>query len=295
MACGKFDRKALYINRLEVLGRSLHQEQQLSVFHRGFVGLDHEDESEVKKYVKGTARRSAARSGAGQSAAQRTWRRASSETNQFRTAAVEAAFGTEFRILAQHYPVLGFEEEAGLWAVVESYPLGSHGPQIDFVIALRSDRKAHPKAWAFRSVGRQKRLMPLKHTNFPDASICAFPQDDGSWSWEDGITALVDHYTIWAVKSLHKEQFGWWPGRQHGVCALYRRREFVPNEACGCGSGKSYGVCHQTRDFLVSESFARQEFRQLFRCDYEGRRPPVAVEQAAAAYWATMPSMALLI
>lgn len=293
MACGKHLEVAININRLEALGQALDLEQQLSVFHEGFVGFSYE--SEVNDYAQGTAQRSAARPRPGQRTTERTRRGEAGEAHRFRSGAIEEAFGTEFRILARDYSALGFEDRDGLWVMVKSNPLGSQGPQIHFAVAFPLNRIATPRGWAFSRIGPRSRLMSLKHTNFPDASICAFLPNDGSWKPTDGMTALIDHYSVWAVKSLHRQFVGYWPGKQYGACALYRRMEFEPREWCGCLSGKRYQDCHQGADLIVSETAGRQEFRRLFRCDYETRAAPVAIVNAAMSRWKKIPAMASVV
>lgn len=293
MACGNLPETAIDINRLEALGQALNAETNLSVFHGGFVGFSHE--SEVNNYVKAAAQRSAARPWPGQRTAKRAWRRSTGQANRFRSDAIEEAFGAEFRVLARNYPALGLEDQDGLWVVAESMPLGRNGPQIHFLIAFHLDRSVVPRAWAFDRVGPQARLMPLKHTNFPDASICAFLPNDGSWSSSDGMLPLVDHYSVWTVKSLHRTEIGYWPGRQYGACAHYRRKEFKPEESCGCLSGKRYKDCHQAADILVAPPWGQQEFRRLFGCDYETRAVPVALINAARSRWKSMPAIAAIL
>jgi hypothetical protein len=134
--------------------------------------------------------------------------------------------------------------------------------------------------------------MSLKHTNFPDASVCAFTPEHRPWPNPDGLLGLVDIYVLWAVRKLHRDHFGWWPGPQLGACAHYRLREFDPREDCGCGSNKRYGDCHLAADMLTEADAAAAEFRRLFDGNYDDRRPPEHVLEAARSSWRVMPSMA---
>ena len=134
--------------------------------------------------------------------------------------------------------------------------------------------------------------MSLKHTNFPDASICAFPHGDWPWPNPDGLLGLADIYLLWAIRKLHRDHVGWWPGPQLGPCAHYRLKEFDAREDCGCGSNKRYGACHLAADLLTSSEAAAAEFWRLFGCDYEDRRSPESVMEAARKRWRVMPSMA---
>lgn len=179
-----------------------------------------------------------------------------------------------------------------MWAVVRTKPLGSGGPQAHLLVAAPTDKAITPRAWAFTAIGPKAELFPLKHTNFPDASICAFTKPSGAWTAADGLLPLVDHYSLWIAKSWHRKLFGWWPGEQVGACALYRRLEFVEREWCGCGSGKRYADCHRDPDLLVPEVTARREFRALFGGRYEDRRAPPGIVPAARTLWRSRPDMA---
>lgn len=290
MTCGKSSHFNFDLNRLADLGRALELQQTLSVFCRGFVGFCDEDESEVMQHVKRSKRRSEARPWSGQRATERP-RRAAGQDHYFRSEAAERAFGDQFRVLAQQYDALAFEDDDGLWVAVSSEPLGRCGPQVHFFIAFPYNRQLLPKGWAFKRIGSRAEPMSMKHTNFPDASICAFMPNEGAWSPNDGMLGLVDHYSIWAVKKLHRDYLKRWPGRQFGACALYRRMEFVADEQCGCLSGRLYRDCHMGPDLLVDEEYGRVEFRKLFRSDYETRAVPELIKRAAQSTWRKIPSI----
>ncbi|MBX9897279.1 MAG: hypothetical protein K2Y17_05165 [Qipengyuania sp.] len=292
VGCGSMDLSPKLLNRLASLGQALDNRQQLQVFDGGLVGFDCETESEVIANVaQGEARRSPIRSGAGQRAASDTWRRTARQGHNFGSEAHERAFGTELRILARHYGTLAFEDQHGLWAVVSSNPLGPGGPQINFLTGVIADRRVTPRAWAFERIGVRAKTMALKHTNFPDASVCAFVPEDRAWSPGEGLVAYADHLTIWAVKQLYREHIGSWPGPQFGFGALYRKLEFQPQEWCGCLSDKRYADCHQASDLLASDPPAHTEFRAAFGCDYSDRKTPGPVLEAARTRWKRMPTL----
>ena len=175
--------------------------------------------------------------------------------------------------------------------MVKSYPLGLLGPRVHFLVGLPMDRNVFPRAWVFDRIGPYASRLSLKHTNFPDASICAFSQSSDAWGPNDGLLALVDHYSTWVIKSWHRETFGWWPGPQFGERAFYRRREFDGREWCGCQSGKRYAVCHQGADLIVNDDVARREFLRDFPTGYESREIPDCVFEAARTNWKKLPSL----
>lgn len=282
-----------FMDRLSYLGDALHKGEQTQVFESGLIGLVDERESEVIYYGEQGAPRGS-EAGARQGQRTRARRRPSRQAQPFRSGAVEAAHGVGFRILAQHYEALGFEEKNGLWVAIKTKPLGPGGPQAHLLLAAPIDKAITPRAWAFKEIGRNAELFPLKHTNFPDASICAFTKASKAWVPEDGLLPLVDHYSLWVAKSWHRTQFGWWPGAQVGACALYRRMEFVAREWCGCESGRRYSDCHRTLDMAVPEDEARQEFRRRFLVDYNDRQAPDGILLAACNRWKNLPDMAMV-
>jgi hypothetical protein len=277
------------VQMLSNLGQAIDIGRQPTVFDGGVVGFSDAAESEVMRNVAGqeTGSQSGPRSGRRARA-----RRTETADHPFRSDALEEAHGAEFRILARHYQALAFEERNGLWVVVKSHPLGFDGPEVQFLIAAPLDRRLAPRAWAFAKIGPRAALMSLKHTNFPDASICAFTPDHWPWPNPDGLLGLVDIYVLWTVRKLHRDHCGWWPGPQLGACAHYRVREFDPREDCGCGSNKRYGDCHLPADMLVAPAAAEAEFRGLFSGPYDHRRAPQQVLEAARSAWRKMPSMA---
>lgn len=275
---------------LRKLGHAIDIGQRPTVFDGGVVGFGDATESEVMKDV--AARKEAGPQSGSRQGRRARARRAHAPDYAFRSDALELAHGAIFRKLAQHYDALALEDRNGLWAAVSSRPLGQRGPEVHFLIAVPTEQRVAPRAWAFAKTGPGAALMSLKHTNFPDASICAFTPEHRPWPNRDGLLGLVDIYVLWTVRKLHRDCFGWWPGPQLGPCAHYRLREFDPREDCGCGSKKRYGDCHMAADVLANAARASAEFRRLFGCDYGDRRPPEHIMKAARTTWRDMPSMA---
>lgn len=277
------------VEHLRRLGQTIDIGRQPTVFDGGFVGFSGASESEVMTNVAGQEAGPQSGPWSGQRARAR---RAQAPDHPFRSDALEVAYGDQFRTLVRHYDALAFDDRNGLWVVVSSYPLGSRGPKVHFLIAVPLEERLAPRAWAFIKTGARAKLMSLKHTNFPDASICAFTPDHWQWPNADGLLGLVDIYALWTVRKLHRDRFGWWPGPQLGACAYYRLQEFDPREDCGCGSNKRYSQCHLPADALADRTAAAEEFRRLFKTDYQDRRPPEQVLEAARSSWRKMPSMA---
>lgn len=196
--------------------------------------------------------------------------------------------------LRDAYPSLVFRLKNGLWLVVRSKPLGPDGPQVIFLVAVPFVTVLTPRAWALWRAGTCPAFVGPRHTNFPDASICAFGVDDGAWKPDDGIVRLIDLYSSWVVRHLYFMHFGRWPGRQHGLSALYRRTEFHPDEWCGCGAKARYRSCHQNADALLSDDEARAAHIEIMGSDYCERSPPASVREFVKSSWRKLPPLQLI-
>jgi hypothetical protein len=114
------------------------------------------------------------------------------------------------------------------------------------ICELENQSTKMPRAWAF---WRDGSWVGPRHTNFPDASICAFYLEDQSWEPGDSLVTLFDMYSLWVVRHLHLKLMGWWPGEQVAKERAERVAELEPNEWCGCvwASGR-YADCCQPVD-----------------------------------------------
>jgi hypothetical protein len=164
--------------------------------------------------------------------------------------AADAAYGKQLNDLYRAYPdsVL-IPQNRGFWLVVQSMLL----PDLDrcamFLVGVDAqDRMV--RSWAFWeiSVSRPTWIGP-RHTNFNDGSICAFEPTDGTWTFGDSMIELLDYYSVWAVRHLHLEQFGRWPGYQAVRHPYERILEFREDEYCGCNTpGRLYRDCCYDED-----------------------------------------------
>lgn len=273
----KFRLTEAQLAHLRTVGEALDNDVFPHVFRDGFVALpapkdapSMEQENVERQRARGSATGS------------RTWAEAGSRGTSGETASVRSGPEQAVQVplleeLYSSYPTQFIESDHGLWIIVTSYPLGRDGPQVTFVLAYPGSEKVPPRAWAFWKLGDFPKFIGPRHTNFPDASICAFGPDDGTWSRADGLVALVDLYSTWSLRHLYLQHFGRWPGQQYGLTALYRRTEFSSMEWCGCGSGKRYGECHQAEDQALSDEEVRHEHRRILGADYCVRKPPKSV------------------
>lgn len=139
------------------------------------------------------------------------------------------------------------------------------------------------RSWGFWDGDKQ--MLPKwigpRHTNY-DGSICAFEPRDGTWVAGNRIVNLLDLYTLWAVRQLHLEVFGRWPGDQIARHHHERLTELRGDEFCGCGETyKRYSECCYLKDLNAAKN--DDEFMPLL-VRGEQRIPPVEVQNFIFGY-----------
>lgn len=151
--------------------------------------------------------------------------------------------------ILRYYPSAQMREvDLGIWITTRIYPLGLSGPCYWICLFLPDNGACSPKAFAFYRLSPVPRSVGPRHTNFPDGSICALTDEDDAWRPGDSPKILLNLYAEWLVCYLFFRIEKCWPGRQVGLDATYRQREFQKNEWCDCGSEKPYGECHYASD-----------------------------------------------
>ena len=172
-----------------------------------------------------------------------------------------------------------WHDHDGMWLLSESSIVQGLNRAATFLVAFSWEHAA-AKGWGFwrNRIGSVRWIGP-RHTNFPDGSICAFHPAAGTWVFGDPIGALLDLYTVWALRHLHLELFNHWPGPQAVFHPYERRMELHASERCGCGSGRTY------RDCCASQDAARKVVPDAvsFAIQFAGgrREPPARVAQFA--------------
>lgn len=141
-----------------------------------------------------------------------------------------------------------WQDEEGMWLLTESTVLPGLRQAAVFLTAISYSQQS-AKGWGFwaSSITPASWIGP-RHTNFPDGSICAFFAEDGTWMVGEPLTDLIDLYTVWALRHVHLQVIGWWPGEQAPCHPYERLLECTETEYCGCGSGLRYGRCCRGRD-----------------------------------------------
>jgi hypothetical protein len=172
-----------------------------------------------------------------------------------------------------------------MWFVARSAVLKGLEREATFLIAIPTKAGFEPKSWAYWRKGANFQRIGPRHTNFGDGSICAFSPADGVWSDGGDLTTLVDLYSVWALRHLHLEVRGRWPGKQYTLVganplaqAYYRSRECRDDELCACGSEtKTYTDCCKKSDGLFKFTEMVTAFLREAPDGFPSRCPPAAV------------------
>jgi len=144
-----------------------------------------------------------------------------------------------------------WQQKEETWLLTESSLLPDHWQKAIFLTVIPFVWPYTARSWGFWEGGllRDPVWIGPRHTNFPDGSVCAFEPTDKTWLVGQSIVTLLDMYTLWALRHLHLQVFGRWPGRQAVFHPCERLLELKENELCGCGeSNKVYGECCQEND-----------------------------------------------
>lgn len=173
------------------------------------------------------------------------------ETAPFIGPVVGRGYLEALRPVCDAYPgTLIWEQEDGFWMYSESALL----PGLDWKSAFLTGVSTHTmqvRGWGFwyhKAIGYQ--WIGPRHTNFPDGSICAYEPTDGTWDFGGSLIELLDIYTLWALRHLHCDTFGRWPGPQFVQHAYERMLELADDELCGCGTTlRRYADCCKAADF----------------------------------------------
>lgn len=277
---------------LQAVGTALDQHRRLRVHVHGLITVDDnspamiatQENGNERQGKRGPSARSRKRTTPRQGPAGRPWTPGTS-SRVGRSVLRDAYEGQVIR-LAEAYPTLQtFADEEGMWLLAKSSIVEGLQQKATFLVALPYQAGAGPRAWGFwTDAAHLPRWIGPRHTNFRDGSVCAFSPNDGAW-WEGGdIRTLMDLYSVWALRHLHLEICGRWPGKQYGIVgaapsveAYYRQRECKDDELCGCGSEtQRYAECCKPSDLRCDFVQAASLFLR-HTGGFETRTPPNAV------------------
>lgn len=279
---------------LRRMGEALDAGSPLRVHNQGYVRLAPDRPAEIIEKESNNARpsqrRSSARSRQGPPRRQGPSRRSGSPGAAPRLGGlqVRAAFAAQLAELEEAYPgVRVLQDPDGLWLVAESAVLADLSRRAVFLIAL-PDRAA-PRGWGFWLEDDEVRWIGPRHTNFEDGSICAFAPADDAWSAGRPLTTLLDLYTVWALRHLHLERVGRWPGKQYALTgsdprlqAYYRLVECRDDELCGCGSETMrYADCCKPTDQRLNMIALATFFLRTLQGGFQARKPQAGIVEFA--------------
>ncbi len=187
--------------------------------------------------------------------------------------------------LCDAYPTLQvYPDKDGMWLLARSSIVWGLAREAAFLVALPYRSGIGPRTWGFWTSPSQTKWIGPRHTNFGDGSVCAYSPLDGAWSDGSDLRTLFDIYSVWALRHLHLEMLGRWPGKQYSlgdhpkVQAYYRQRECLDNELCGCGSEtRRYAECHKGLDREWNFVELAVLFGRLHPGGFATRRPPSAL------------------
>lgn len=144
----------------------------------------------------------------------------------------------------------------GLWLVTESLLLPGLWKKAKFFTWAPHLRTSPVRGWGFwdgKLLNRPIWIGP-RHTNY-DGSICAFEPKDETWVPGEAIVVLLRYYTLWAVRHLHLQVFGKWPGYQVAHSPWERLLEVRRDEYCGCERfDKHYSECCYDQDLKTMKN-----------------------------------------
>lgn len=277
---------------LQQVGAALDGHRLLRVHIHGLVALEHEfptatpaeengDEGQGKRRPATRSRKRSAR----RKGAPRGSRQASAES-RIGSDVLRAVYEGQMTRVAEAYPTLRtFPDGDGMWLLARSSIISGLAREATFLVALPYRSGPGPRAWAFWTADGRSRWIGPRHTNFQDGSICAFSPDDGAWSDGGDLRTLLDLYSVWALRHLHLEVLGRWPGKQYALLgadprlqAYYRLIECKDDELCGCGSDtRRYAECCKPLDQQWDLIQLMSHFVRQIEGGFQSRRPPPSV------------------
>ncbi len=194
-------------------------------------------------------------------------------------------YEAELSGIGEFYPGTRLWHQAGgIWLLCKSNVLDGLHQHAIFLTGISYAWPAMVRSWGFwaHELATPSWIGP-RHTNFYDGSICAFEPTDGTWVLGQPIVRLLDLYTVWALRHLHLEFLGRWPGEHVAHYAIERLWEQRDNEYCGCGAtSSSYRDCCKPKDSSETQVgdavqfawFPRKPPPCVLAVLYEGANPP---------------------
>ncbi len=282
------------------IGRQIDRNRLPRVWNGGFVIPSESPSNSTLGVEKAYERWKASRSPAGSWKGTAGWKRSAGgarsagEAASVLGAAARAAYGKELNDLYRAYPnSVVLPQERGFWLASESILLPGLDRCAVFLLGIDVEGQVL-RSWGFwlHALSLPRWIGP-RHTNFNDGSICAFEPTDGTWKFGDALVDLIDYYSVWAVRHLHLEVSGRWPGYQAVHHPYERILEFRDDEYCGCSvPGRLYRDCCYAKDRRLNQLKLAIDFSRWSRGGI--RRPPAAIDNFVTGC-GEAPDVALLL
>lgn len=175
------------------------------------------------------------------------------------------------------YPgVRMWEQGEGFWLWAESALLTGLQQTAAFLVGVSMEKRM-VRSWGFwNSVVGMSWIGP-RHTNFPDGSICAYDPRDFTWEFGHSLVNLLDIFSVWALRHLHLEILGRWPGPQVATIPYEVVLEVGDMELCPCGSLRRYADC--CKEMYASRNLIADAIDYCLTTGGGRRYPPVPILQ----------------
>lgn len=272
---------------LQRIGADLDGHRQVRVRTGGIVAPDTATDVETKETENGARQRQArstAGSRQGPSGRQGSPRRSrpAGSAAHVRRGDLRTCYEAQVVELQQAYPSAQVvaSDEQGMWLRVESAVLDGLDRSATFLVAIPYTPDAHPRTWGFWNLPNGPRWIGRRHTNFPDGSVCAYVPQSGVWREGGRLDGLIDLYSVWALRNLHLEVFGRWPGRQYSSHPFYSLVEFNADELCSCEAHeppRRYGECCRPEHLKRGLMELKVDFERTQRLRITDRNPPKSI------------------
>lgn len=183
----------------------------------------------------------------------RTSRRATPATRR----RYQAAYEAQLTDVWEAYPeTRAWLQDEGMWLLTNSAVLNGLRKKATFLVAIPFDPRQKVRSWGFLTTAIGVCWIGPRHTNWPDGDICAYTPVDGTWKPGGSLVKFLDLNTLWALRHLHLEEFGRWPGYHSAPHPYERLTELQEDEFCGCDKPpRRYRECCQPTD--LAEDRAR--------------------------------------
>lgn len=276
---------------LQRIGDGLDLRKSIEVLPSGLIALEEDSETAQGQETRDGQRQAARRPATG--SRKRSRRRKGSpgrpraQAPGPRVGGLRADYERQLDDVRQYFPDASLlPDDQGLWLLARGKVLEGLEREAIFLIALPDKPGLHLRGWAYWDFGDRREWIGPRHTNLFDGSVCAFAKSDGVWSDGGDLRTLLGVFTLWALRHLHLEIEGRWPGRQYALLdqagnphPYYRRVEFKAEELCSCDNGRRYGDCCMENDRACNFDLARRYFEGQVGGSLLQRIPPLPISK----------------